>query len=210
MSRCPRQAQSSSNAACRRASRCWSAMSSAQNRTHPQRHRAHRRCAGHAAEHRCAGAGRQHCRDWPQPVAASGIEVIDAGGKPLTPTLFGGVTAIGLDEVSAEDPTNDQSLALGQGKQMVVRPEFDVTPGLQPGFDSGADRARGRHRLYPVGRGHRQRRFDHCRPRCGGAARRQRRPGRPQAAVRAAGQRWRQSQRRQPRQPVDAARSVHR
>ena len=64
--------------------------------------------------------------------AASGVEIIDAGGKPLTPTLFGGVTAIGLDEVSAEDTTNDQSLALGQGKQMVVRPEFDVTLAYNP------------------------------------------------------------------------------
>lgn len=63
---------------------------------------------------------------------AHGLEVIDAAGKPLTPTLFGGVTAIGLDEVSAEDPTNDQSLALGQGKQMVVRPEFDVTLAYNP------------------------------------------------------------------------------
>ncbi len=65
-------------------------------------------------------------------LSASGVEVVDAGGKPLTPALFGGVTAIGLDEVSAEDPTNDQSLALGQGKQMVVRPEFDVTLAYNP------------------------------------------------------------------------------
>ncbi|NOT87601.1 MAG: amidohydrolase family protein [Lysobacter sp.] len=64
--------------------------------------------------------------------AANGVDVIDAAGKPLTPTLFGGITAIGLDEVSAEDPTNDQSLALGQGKQMVVRPEFDVTLAYNP------------------------------------------------------------------------------
>ncbi len=65
-------------------------------------------------------------------LSAKGVDVIDAAGKPLTPTLFGGVTAIGLDEVSAEDPTNDQSLALGQGKQMVVRPEFDVTMAYNP------------------------------------------------------------------------------
>ena len=65
-------------------------------------------------------------------LSANGVEVVDAGGKPLTPTLFGGVSAIGLDEVSAEDPTNDQSLALGQGKQMVVRPEFDVTLAYNP------------------------------------------------------------------------------
>ena len=64
--------------------------------------------------------------------AGSGVQVIDAAGKPLTPTLFGGITDIGLDEVSAEDPTNDQSLALGQGKQMVVRPEFDVTLAYNP------------------------------------------------------------------------------
>ncbi len=65
-------------------------------------------------------------------LSANGAEVVDAGGKPLTPTLFGGITAIGLDEVSAEDPTTDQSLALGQGKQMVVRPEFDVTLAYNP------------------------------------------------------------------------------
>jgi hypothetical protein len=65
-------------------------------------------------------------------LSAKGVDVIDAAGKPLTPTLFGGVTAIGLDEVSAEDPTNDQSLGLGQGKQMVVRPEFDVTLAYNP------------------------------------------------------------------------------
>ena len=65
-------------------------------------------------------------------LSANGADVVDAGGKPLTPTLFGGITAIGLDEVSAEDPTTDQSLALGQGKQMVVRPEFDVTLAYNP------------------------------------------------------------------------------
>ena len=65
-------------------------------------------------------------------LSANGADVVDAGGKPLTPTLFGGITAIGLDEVSGEDPTTDQSLALGQGKQMVVRPEFDVTLAYNP------------------------------------------------------------------------------
>ncbi|MFD0724775.1 amidohydrolase family protein [Lysobacter brunescens] len=63
---------------------------------------------------------------------AGSATVVDAGGKPLTPAMFGGVSAIGLDEVSSEDPTNDQSLALGQGKQMVVRPEFDVTLAYNP------------------------------------------------------------------------------
>ena len=63
---------------------------------------------------------------------AGNATVVDAGGKPLTPSFFGGVSAIGLDEVSSEDPTNDHSLALGQGKQMVVRPEFDVTLAYNP------------------------------------------------------------------------------
>ena len=60
-------------------------------------------------------------------LSANGAEVIDAGGKPLTPTMFGGVTGIGLEEVSLEDSTTEQSLALGaQSKQMVVRPGFDA------------------------------------------------------------------------------------
>lgn len=66
-------------------------------------------------------------------LSANGVESIDAQGKPLTPTLFGGVSAIGLEEVSLEDPTTDQSLALGaQSKQMTVRPEFDVTLAYNP------------------------------------------------------------------------------
>lgn len=65
-------------------------------------------------------------------LSANGVETVDAGGKPLTPTMFGGITAIGLDEVSAEDPTNDQSLSLGENKHMVVRPEFDVTLAYNP------------------------------------------------------------------------------
>ena len=65
-------------------------------------------------------------------LSAGNATVIDAAGKPLTPALFGGITEIGLDEVSSEDPTSDQSLALGQGKQMVVRPEFDVTLAYNP------------------------------------------------------------------------------
>lgn len=65
--------------------------------------------------------------------AAGGSEVIDAGGKPLTPTMFGGVTAIGLEEVSLEDSTTEQSLALGaQSKEMIVRPEFDATLAYNP------------------------------------------------------------------------------
>jgi hypothetical protein len=66
-------------------------------------------------------------------LSANGADVIDAGGKPLTPAMFGGVSGIGLEEVSLEDSTTDQSLALGaQSKQMVVRPEFDATLAYNP------------------------------------------------------------------------------
>lgn len=65
---------------------------------------------------------------------AGDAQVIDAQGRPLTPTLFGGITGIGLEEVSAEDPTTDQTLALGAGAQpvMTVRPEFDITLAYNP------------------------------------------------------------------------------
>lgn len=59
---------------------------------------------------------------------AAGATVVEANGKPLTPALFAGITAIGIDEVSGEDATTDTTLALGAAsKEMVVRPEFDVT-----------------------------------------------------------------------------------
>jgi hypothetical protein len=65
-------------------------------------------------------------------LAAGSATVVDAQGAPLTPTLFGGITDIGLEEVSGEQSTVDESLALGTGKQMVVRPEFDVTLAYNP------------------------------------------------------------------------------
>ncbi|HVR81263.1 MAG TPA: amidohydrolase family protein, partial [Luteimonas sp.] len=66
-------------------------------------------------------------------LAAGNATVIDAQGAPLTPALFGGITDIGLEEISAEDPTTDSSLALGDGaKHMTVRPEFDVTLAYNP------------------------------------------------------------------------------
>jgi hypothetical protein len=64
--------------------------------------------------------------------APAGAEVIDAQGRPLTPTLFGGITEIGLEEVSGERATVDQALALGKGGEMSVRPEFDVTLAFNP------------------------------------------------------------------------------
>ncbi len=65
--------------------------------------------------------------------AGGDAQVIDAQGKPLTPALFGGITGIGIEEVSAEDGTTDASLALGaDAKHMTVRPEFDVTLAYNP------------------------------------------------------------------------------
>lgn len=66
-------------------------------------------------------------------LSAVDVQVIDAQGKPVTPALFGGITEIGLEEVSAEDATTDGALALGvTPKDMVVRPEFDVTLAYNP------------------------------------------------------------------------------
>lgn len=65
--------------------------------------------------------------------AAPGVQVVDAQGRPLTPALFGGVTEIGLDEVSGEQATVDETLTLGAAqKEMTVRPEFDVTLAYNP------------------------------------------------------------------------------
>ena len=64
---------------------------------------------------------------------AGGATVVEADGKPVTPALFGGVTGIGIDEVSGERATTDGTLALGAGAhQMTVRPEFDATLAYNP------------------------------------------------------------------------------
>src|SRR3546814_10731782 len=68
-----------------------------------------------------------------QGLSAAGARVVDAQGKPLTTALFGGISGIGIEEVSGEDRTTDNALALGAGdKDMVVRPEFDVTLAYNP------------------------------------------------------------------------------
>jgi hypothetical protein len=64
---------------------------------------------------------------------AGDASVVDAQGKPLTPALFGGVTDIGVEEVSGESATVDDALALGaNAADMQVRPEFDVTLAYNP------------------------------------------------------------------------------
>ena len=66
-------------------------------------------------------------------LAAGSAQVVDAGGQPLTPAFFGGITGIGIEEVSGESSTRDASLALGTGaKDITVRPEFDVTLAYNP------------------------------------------------------------------------------
>ncbi len=65
-------------------------------------------------------------------LSAGDASVVDAQGKPLTPALFGGVSSIGLQEISLGDDIRDAALALGEGKDIVVRPEFDVTLAYNP------------------------------------------------------------------------------
>ncbi|MCD9006267.1 amidohydrolase family protein [Luteimonas sp. XNQY3] len=65
-------------------------------------------------------------------INADGVPEIDAAGRPLTPTLFGGVTGIGIEEVSGERGTRDDRLSLGEASDMAVRPEFDVTLAFNP------------------------------------------------------------------------------
>ena len=66
-------------------------------------------------------------------IAPAGVNVVEAEGRPLTPTLFGGINEIGLEEVSGERSTVDATLGLGaDNKEMTVRPEFDVTLAFNP------------------------------------------------------------------------------
>ncbi|MEF3082318.1 amidohydrolase family protein [Luteimonas sp. SMYT11W] len=65
-------------------------------------------------------------------LAAGDAQVVEANGRPLTPTLFGGVTGVGIEEVSGERGTRDDRLSLGEASDMAVRPEFDVTLAFNP------------------------------------------------------------------------------
>ena len=65
-------------------------------------------------------------------LSAGDAQVVEAKGRPLTPTLFGGVTGIGIEEVSGESGTRDDRLSLGDDSHMAVRPEFDVTLAFNP------------------------------------------------------------------------------
>ncbi|GAB3063368.1 amidohydrolase family protein [Stenotrophomonas tumulicola] len=61
--------------------------------------------------------------------APSGMAVVEANGRPLTPALFGGITEIGIEEVSGESSTVDSTLKIGT---QPLRPEFDVTLAYNP------------------------------------------------------------------------------
>ena len=61
--------------------------------------------------------------------AGDGASVVDGTGKVLTPGLFGGVTALGLEEVSLEPTTVDHAYAPGvqaPPELPMLRPELDV------------------------------------------------------------------------------------
>ena len=67
--------------------------------------------------------------------AAANATVVDAAGKVVTPGLFAGITAIGLEEVSLEAATVDQSYAPGMqapALPIAMRPEFDPTLAYNP------------------------------------------------------------------------------
>jgi hypothetical protein len=67
-------------------------------------------------------------------LAAAGATVVDANGRPLTPGLFGGITALGVVEVSLEPTTVDNASPHGddKGTPPEPRPEFDVTLSFNP------------------------------------------------------------------------------
>ncbi len=63
----------------------------------------------------------------------SGATSIDAGGKPLTPGLFAGVSTIGIEEVQAEASTDDANTAFkSPAWEQQWRPELDVNLAFNP------------------------------------------------------------------------------
>ena len=60
-------------------------------------------------------------------LSAPGAELIEAGGRPVTPGLFGGLTHLGVEEIDFDPTTVDYALKTG-----AFRPEFDVTTAFNP------------------------------------------------------------------------------
>ncbi len=67
--------------------------------------------------------------------APAGAPVLEAGGRPLTPGLFAGLTGLGLEEIPAEATTVDHALAFGAqqpAQDVQWRPEFDLLYAYNP------------------------------------------------------------------------------
>lgn len=65
--------------------------------------------------------------------APAGGTTVDANGRALTPGLFGGLSAIGVEEVSLESTTADASVILNAPAfETQWRPEFDVITAYNP------------------------------------------------------------------------------
>jgi imidazolonepropionase-like amidohydrolase len=62
----------------------------------------------------------------PGVAAPAGATVIEAAGHPVTPGLFGGLSALGIQEIGQEPPADDNAQRLG------MRPEFDVSLAFTP------------------------------------------------------------------------------
>lgn len=68
-------------------------------------------------------------------LTAAGATVVEAGGRPLTPGLFGGITALGVVEVSQEPTTVENAPPHGEpqgARSAEIRPELDVTLAFNP------------------------------------------------------------------------------
>lgn len=62
-----------------------------------------------------------------------GATLIEAHGRPVTPALFAGISALGLDEISAEIGSVDKALQSDPLQTSNrLHPEFDVTPAYNP------------------------------------------------------------------------------
>ena len=59
--------------------------------------------------------------------APANAEIVVAGGRPVTPGLFGGIGHLGIEEIGEESTVDDYALKLGS-----MRPEFDVTTAFNP------------------------------------------------------------------------------
>jgi imidazolonepropionase-like amidohydrolase len=66
--------------------------------------------------------------------ATAGATVVDAQGRALTPGLFGGITGLGIEEISQEPSTVDRSATYDGDAHgaFAPRPEFDVTVAFNP------------------------------------------------------------------------------